>query len=94
MSRIRKRTMIITVLAILVMVLPATAGAAPLSQGESYTVQKDDSLWVIAEKYLGSGAAYMAIVQATNAQQTGSETGKGTCQQVQASVDQTRVYGQ
>jgi peptide/nickel transport system substrate-binding protein len=70
MFRIRKWTIIISVLAIVVMVLPAAAGAAPLSQGESYTVQKDDSLWLIAEKYLGSGAAYMAIVQATNAKQT------------------------
>ena len=69
MSRIRKWTIIVSVLAIMVMMLPAAAGAAPLSQGESYTVQKDDSLWLIAEKYLGSGAAYMAIVQATNAKQ-------------------------
>jgi ABC-type transport system substrate-binding protein len=42
------------------------AGAAPLAQGESYTVQKDDSLWLVAEKYLGNGAAYPAIVDATN----------------------------
>jgi len=67
MSRIRKCTIIVSVLTIVAMVLPAAAGAAPLSQGESYTVQKDDSLWVIAEKYLGNGAAFMAIVQATNA---------------------------
>jgi len=69
MSRIRKWTIIVSVLAIVVMMLPAAAGAAPLSQGESYTVQKDDTLWVVAEKYLGSGAAFMAIVQATNAKQ-------------------------
>jgi peptide/nickel transport system substrate-binding protein len=69
MFRIRKWTIIISVLAIVTMILPAAAGAAPLSQGESYTVQADDSLWLIAEKYLGSGAAYMAIVQATNAKQ-------------------------
>ena len=43
-------------------------GAAPLSQeGTTYTVQKDDSLWSLAEKYLGSGPAYRAIVIATNA---------------------------
>ena len=41
------------------------AGAAPLGQ-ETYTVQKDDNLWGIAEKYLGSGAAYPTIVDATN----------------------------
>jgi len=69
MFRIKKWTIIVSVLVIVVMILPAAAGAAPLSQGESYTVQKDDSLWVIAEKYLGSGAALMAIVQATNAKQ-------------------------
>jgi len=59
------------VVILLVCLLPmaSVAGAAPLAQGESYTVQKDDSLWVIAEKYLGSGAAFMAIVQATNAKQ-------------------------
>ena len=67
MFRIRKWTIIVSVLAIVMMMLPAAAGAAPLSQGESYTVQKDDSLWVVAEKYLGNGAAFMAIVQATNA---------------------------
>ena len=67
MSRIRKWTIIVSVLAIVVMILPAAAGAAPLSQGESYTVQKDDSLWLIAEKYLGNGAAYPAIVDATAA---------------------------
>jgi peptide/nickel transport system substrate-binding protein len=69
MSRTKKWTTIVSVLAIVVMMLPAAVWAAPLSQGESYTVQKDDSLWLIAEKYLGSGAAYMAIVQATNAKQ-------------------------
>jgi len=43
-------------------------GAAPLSQeGTTYTVQKDDSLWALAEKYLGSGPAYRAILIATNA---------------------------
>jgi peptide/nickel transport system substrate-binding protein len=46
--------------------MASVAGAAPLAQGESYTVQKDDSLWNIAEKYLGNGAAYPAIVDATN----------------------------
>ncbi len=65
--KVRRWTIIVTVLAIVVMMLPAAAGAAPSNQGQSYTVQKDDSLWLIAEKYLGSGAAFMAIVQATNA---------------------------
>lgn len=40
--------------------------ASPLTQGKTYTVQKDDNLWMLAEKYLGNGAAYPAIVDATN----------------------------
>ena len=44
-----------------------TADSAPLSPEETiYTVQKDDNLWSLAEKYLGNGAAYTAIVAATN----------------------------
>jgi len=53
------------VLSLLPIVGLGVAGAAPLGQ-ETYTVQKDDNLWNIAEKYLGSGAAYPAIVDATN----------------------------
>lgn len=46
----------------------ATVESAPLGAGETvYTVQKDDNLWNLAEKYLGNGAAYTAIVAATNA---------------------------
>jgi len=42
-------------------------GAAPLAQeGTVYTIQKDDNLWTLAEKYLGDGRAYLAIVDATN----------------------------
>jgi len=32
----------------------------------TYTVKKGDTLWDLAEKYLGSGPAYWAIVFATN----------------------------
>ncbi len=43
------------------------AGASPPAQGETeYTVQLDDNLWNISEKYLGTGAAYRAILLATN----------------------------
>jgi len=43
-------------------------GAAPPKQEELvYTVKLGDNLWTLAEKYLGSGAAYPAIVMATNA---------------------------
>ncbi len=56
--------------ALIVTLLPmaGVVSAAPAAQGESYTIQKDDSLWGLAEKYLGSGSAYPAIVRATNAQ--------------------------
>jgi len=55
---------------ILVFVLLATglgvASAAPLAQeGTTYTVKLGDNLWTLAEKYLGNGAAYPAIVGAT-----------------------------
>lgn len=49
-------------------VTPATALAAPPAQGEvTYIVKPGDNLWTLAEKYLGSGPAYTAIVAATNA---------------------------
>ena len=70
MFRSRKLSVLslLMVVILLVCLLPmaSVAGAAPLAQGESYTVQKDDSLWGIAEKYLGNGAAYPAIMDATN----------------------------
>jgi peptide/nickel transport system substrate-binding protein len=73
MFRSRKSSVPSLFLAVILLVcllpMASVAGAAPLAQGESYTVQKDDNLWIIAEKYLGSGAALMAIVQATNAKQ-------------------------
>jgi basic membrane protein A len=43
------------------------ANAAPPAQEEvTYTVKLGDNLWTLAEKYLGSGTAYRAIVIATN----------------------------
>ncbi len=54
---------------VLVMLLAqvSMASAAPPAQEEmSYTVKLGDNLWTLAEKYLGSGPAYWAIVGATN----------------------------
>ncbi|MBM4465341.1 MAG: BMP family ABC transporter substrate-binding protein [Chloroflexi bacterium] len=43
------------------------ASAAPPAQEElTYTVKLGDNLWTLAEKYLGSGPAYRAIVMSTN----------------------------
>lgn len=42
------------------------AAAAPSAQENIYTVQKADNLWRLAEKYLGKGYYYPAIVMATN----------------------------
>jgi len=43
------------------------AVAAPAAAENVYTVQKADNLWRLAEKYLGAGPLYPAIVMATNA---------------------------
>ena len=63
---------------LLSLLLPLGLGAAnsaPLSAEETvYTVQKDDNLWSLAEKYLGNGAAYTAIVAATNARNAQDST--------------------
>jgi peptide/nickel transport system substrate-binding protein len=63
-------------LGLIVTLLPmaGVASAAPPAQEEVYTVQKDDSLWGLAEKYLGSGSAYPAIVMSTNATSKEDET--------------------
>jgi peptide/nickel transport system substrate-binding protein len=78
MFRSRKSSVLslLMIVILLVCMLPmaSVAGAAPLAQGESYTVQADDSLWNVAEKYLGNGAAYPAIVDATNAKAAEDDT--------------------
>jgi len=65
-----KKTLINLILA-LTMLLPlvSVVSAAPPTQEEmTYTVKLGDNLWTLAEKYLGSGPAYHAIVSATNAE--------------------------
>jgi peptide/nickel transport system substrate-binding protein len=56
----------------MLLTLVGTASAAPPAQEEqTYTVKLGDNLWTLAEKYLGSGPAFMAIVRATNAKHGG-----------------------
>lgn len=60
---------------VLAMLLPVVASAAPLGQEElTYTVKLGDTLWALAEKVLGSGPAYWAIVSATNEKAQADET--------------------
>ncbi len=59
---------LLVVLSLLLSMGLGVANAAPPAQAElTYTVKLGDNLWTLAEKYLGSGAAYHAIVIATNA---------------------------
>lgn len=58
---------LILAMSLLLVLVPAVVAAPPPQEETVYTVQKDDSLWAISEKYLGSGAAYMSIVISTNA---------------------------
>jgi len=53
-------------LAVMVVASVSLVNAAPLAQEQTYTVKLGDNLWTLAEKYLGNGAAYWAIVFATN----------------------------
>jgi hypothetical protein len=46
--------------------IPETALAQSDEAGRVYTVQLDDTLWRLSEKYLGDGRRYGEIVEATN----------------------------
>jgi peptide/nickel transport system substrate-binding protein len=65
-----KKTLInlVLALAMLLTMVSAASGAPPAQEGQTYTVKLGDNLWTLAEKYLGSGPAYWAIVGATNAE--------------------------
>jgi glucose/mannose transport system substrate-binding protein len=62
-----KRIICLTLTALLLLTLVVSvAGAAPLEQEVVYTVKLGDTLWDLAEKYLGSGPAWPAIMAFTN----------------------------
>lgn len=63
----RKALYLLLVLTLLAALAPAAIAAPPKAEGQAYTIQKDDWLWKLAEKYLGDAYAYPAIAIATNA---------------------------
>jgi len=50
--------------------LPVGPVQAQENEGQAYVIQLNDSLWKLAEKYLGNGNHYPAIVEATATQAT------------------------
>jgi branched-chain amino acid transport system substrate-binding protein len=60
-----KKYLVLLMVAV-ILALPAASGAAPLYQGEDYTVQADDWLSKLSEKFLGDVLAYPAITYYTN----------------------------
>ncbi len=63
----KKIIYVVLVVALLFPMALSVATAAPLEQETIYTIVLGDNLWTLAEKYLGSGAVYRAIVLATKA---------------------------
>lgn len=57
---------VVLLLIALLLAVPATSMAAPPAQGEDYTVQADDWLSKLADKFLGDVLAYPAITYYTN----------------------------
>ena len=65
-----KRTLVNLILVFTVVLtvgVGAVSAAPPVQEEMVYMVKVGDNLWALAEKYLGSGPAYWAIVKATNA---------------------------
>jgi ABC-type sugar transport system substrate-binding protein len=71
-----KRTLlsVVVTIALLVALVPMASAAPPQQEGQAYTVQKDDWMWKLAEKYLGDKYAYPAIAIATNAKHAEDST--------------------
>jgi Tol biopolymer transport system component len=58
---------LLTGLFLLLLLISIVSAAPSLQEGMDYTVQLDDNLWSIAEKFLGDGNRYGEIVTITNA---------------------------
>lgn len=54
-------------LSCIIAVIQLPAVSAQENSGQAYVVQADDTLWKLAEKYLGDGHRYPEIISATNA---------------------------
>jgi phosphate transport system substrate-binding protein len=67
-------TNLVLVFVMLLTVVSVASAAPPVQKGLTYTVKLGDNLWALAEKYLGSGLAYWAIVGATNAEYAGDSS--------------------
>ena len=61
-----KKSIVLLLIAILLVIPTASLAAAPTAQGEDYTVQADDWLSKLADKFLGDVLAYPAITNYTN----------------------------
>jgi len=72
----RKWTLVSLLVLVSLLIAPVAAfGASPPAQAETtYTVQLDDNLWNISEKYYGTGGAYRAILLATNLKSSEDDT--------------------
>jgi basic membrane protein A len=66
-AMLKKIVNVTVVVGLLLGLWVTAASAAPAAQEEiTYTIKLGDNLWTLAEKYLGAGPAYWAIVGATN----------------------------